>query len=142
MMNIDIERLRKYFASDQPAVLAGIAIESAEEETVCCSMEITPAHVNAAGIVQGGVIFTLADFTFAVHSNLRYVCGEDAGITVGQSCHVTFLRVSNGKRLTAKSVCLSRGRTMSVYRVTVEDDLGVSIADFVGNGFTTTRRSN
>ena len=32
-------------------------------------MKIEPRHRNAAGIIMGGAIFTLADFAFAVASN-------------------------------------------------------------------------
>jgi acyl-CoA thioesterase len=94
-------------------------------------------HLNAGNIVQGGAIFTLSDFAFAVHSNLRGICGADVGITVGQSCGISYLKSPKGKKLIAKSVCLSRGRTMSVYRVTVEDELGNRVSEMHGNGFTT-----
>ena len=136
MLAIDLNKFKDFFAGDRFAVNAGIVIESVSEEGACCSMEITPEHLNAASVVQGGAIFTLADFTFAVHSNSAYVCGEETGIPVGQSCNISFLKASRGKRLLAKSACLSKGKTISVYRVTVEDDLGVFIADFTGNAFT------
>jgi acyl-CoA thioesterase len=34
-------------------------------------MKINETHLNAVGVVQGGAIFTLADFAFAVASNSR-----------------------------------------------------------------------
>ena len=100
-------------------------------------MEIRDTHRNAGGAVQGGAIFTLADFAFAVHSNLDMLQGAPVGVTVGQSCGISFLKSSRGKRLFAESVCLSKGRTMSVYRISVRDDLGAPIAEMHGNGFTT-----
>jgi acyl-CoA thioesterase len=140
MLTIDINQFRDFFAADRFAANAGAVIESVDEDSVCCSMEITPEHLNAGGVVQGGAVFTLADFTFAVHSNTGYVRGEETGITVGQSCGISFLKASRGSRLWAKSVCLSKGKTMSVYRVSVQDDQGVPIAEFTGNGFTMTKR--
>jgi acyl-CoA thioesterase len=100
-------------------------------------MEIRGMHMNAGNAVQGGVIFTLSDFTFAVHSNLGKICGAETGMTVGQSCSISYLRSPKGRRLTAKSACLFKGRAMSVYRVTVEDDLGNCISEMHCNGFTT-----
>jgi acyl-CoA thioesterase len=139
-MDIDIERIRGFFSADKYAAAAGIHIDAVREDRVQCSMEITDMHRNAGGGVQGGAIFTLADLAFAVHSNLEMVLGADRGITVGQSCSISFLKSVRGKRLAAESVCLSRGRNMSVYRISVRDDLGNAVAEMTGNGFTTGKK--
>jgi acyl-CoA thioesterase len=139
-MDIDLEKFRTFFSADRWAAAAGARIDLVREDLVECSMEIADIHRNAGGAVQGGAIFTLADLAFAVHSNLDMVCGADLGITVGQSCTISYLKSSRGKRLIARSVCLSRGRSMSVYRISVGDDLGVSIAEMIGNGFTTAKK--
>jgi acyl-coenzyme A thioesterase PaaI-like protein len=68
------------------------------------------------------------------------VLGADTGITVGQSCSISYLKSSRGTRLIAESACPHRGRTMSVYRITIRDDLGISIAEMHGNGFTTGKK--
>ena len=135
-MNIDLEHIRNHFRKDRFATGIGVMIDSAAEDCVICSMELNASHRNSVGGVQGGAIFTLADLTFAVHCNLAMVCGEDVGVTVGQSCSISFLKSTKGTRLTAKSTCLSKGRNMSVYRICVEDDLGVPIAEMLANGFT------
>jgi acyl-CoA thioesterase len=139
-MNIDLDRIRDFFSADRFAAAAGIIINAVDEDQVECSMEITDKHRNAGGVVQGGAIFTLADLTFAVHANLALACGADQGITIGQSCNISFLKSSRGKRLIARSACLSRGRNVSVYRISVTDDLGVSIAEMISNGFATQQR--
>jgi acyl-CoA thioesterase len=139
-MDIDLEKFRSFFAADRWARAGGVVIDSVAEDLVECSMEISDMHRNAGGGVQGGAIFTLADLAFAVHSNLDMVCGAAVGITVGQSCSISFLKSSRGKRLIARSTCLSRGRSMSVYRISVSDDLGAPIAEMIGNGFTTVKK--
>ncbi|MDR1615493.1 MAG: PaaI family thioesterase [Syntrophomonadaceae bacterium] len=139
-MNIDLETVRNYFSKDHFAVNAGTVIDAAAEDCVQCSMEITPNHLNIGGGVQGGAIFTLAELAFAVHCNLPLACGEDTGLTVGQSCNITFLRGAKGKRLIAKSICLLKGGSISVYRISVEDDLGIIIAEMYGNAYATGRK--
>ena len=67
-MEIDLDKIRNFFSADRFAMAAGIGIDSVREDQVECSMEITGAHRNAGGAVQGGAIFTLADLAFAVHS--------------------------------------------------------------------------
>jgi len=134
-MNIDLEQVRNYFKNDLFAMENGIVIDSLAEDCVVCGMELSAGHRNAAGGVQGGAIFTLADFAFAVHCNLAMVCGEDVKLTVGQSCSISFLKSTKGRRLTAISTCVSKGRSISVFRIRVEDDLGVQIAEMLANGF-------
>ncbi|MDR1992045.1 MAG: PaaI family thioesterase [Nitrososphaerota archaeon] len=139
-MNIDLEQIRNHFKKDRFATGNGVVIDSVTEDCVTCSIELNTEHRNSVDNVQGGVIFTLADFTFAVHSNLAWVYGEDVGVTVGQSCSIAFLKSTKGSCLTAKSTCLFKGRSVSVYRICVEDDRGVPIAEMLANGFTSTKR--
>jgi acyl-CoA thioesterase len=140
-MEIEINRFREFFKADKYAANAGIEIDEVTADKVVCSMAITPEHLNVGGIVQGGAIFTLADFAFAVHSNHQLALGEDVGLTVAQSCAISFLKASKGAKLFASSECLSRGRNISVYRIVVTDDLGELIAEMHGNGFTTYKKS-
>ena len=139
-MDMDLERIRTHFKKDRFATGMGIVIDSVSEDCVVCSLELGDSHRNSVGGVQGGAIFTLADLAFAVHCNLAMVCGEDVGATLGQSCSISFLKGTRGSRLTAKSTCVSKGRSMSVYRICVEDDLGVQIAEMLANGFTAAKR--
>ena len=139
-MHIDLEHIRNHYKNDRFATDSGIVIDSVTEDCVICSMELGEKHKNAVGGIQGGAIFTLADLAFAVHCNLAMVCGEDVGITVGQSCSISFLKGTKGNRLIAKSTCLSRGRKVSVFRICIEDDLGAQIAEMLANSCTTKKR--
>ena len=141
-MQIDLEHIRNHYKNDRFATENGIVIDSVAEDCVVCSMELNEKHKNAVGGVQGGAIFTLADLAFAVHCNLAMVCGEDIGVTVGQSCSVSFLKSTRGSCLISKSTCLSKGRSVSVYRICVEDNLGVQISEMLANSFTVAKRIN
>jgi len=136
-MKIDLEKVRNFFKNDRFATENGIVIDSVEEDCVVCGLDLGPEHRNAGGGVQGGAIFTLADLAFAVHSNLALACGEETKLTVGQSCSISFLKSTKGRRLTAISTCISKGRSISVYRIRIMDDLGVEIAEMLANAFTT-----
>ncbi|MDR1571667.1 MAG: PaaI family thioesterase [Clostridiales Family XIII bacterium] len=136
-MDIDTGAIREIFKADRFATKAGALVTAVSEDMVECAMDIDDSHMNAANGVQGGAIFTLADLAFAVHANLDLVCGADVGVTLAQSCAISFLRPPKGRRLIARSSCISKGRTMSVYRVRVEDELGNPVAEMQGNGFRT-----
>ena len=139
-MNIDLERIRAYFKDDRFATENGVVIDSVTEDSVVCSMELEDRHRNSVGRAHGGAIFTLADLAFAAHCNMAMVCGEDVNVTVAQSNSITYLKSTNGKRLIARSACLSRGKTVSVYRICIEDDLGVPIAEMLSSAITLARR--
>jgi len=139
-MKLDTDNIKKFFSYDKFAEHAGIVIQSITEDCVECVMEITDIHKNSVVNVHGGAIFTLADFTFAVHANSENLSGGDVGNTVAQSCNINYLNTSKGNRLIAKSKCVKKGRNMSVYQVTITDDLGKDIAMLVGNGFTIANR--
>jgi acyl-CoA thioesterase len=131
----DISKFWDFLNADKYAVKTDIKIDSVSLDCVQCSLETAPDNLNANDVVQGGAIFTLADLAFAAHCNMENICGESQDISVGQSCSISFLKPARGERLIAKSSCLSKGRTMSVYRVSVEDNLGTPIAEFMGNAF-------
>jgi len=139
-MNIDLEHIRNHFKKDRFATGIGVEIDSVTETRVVCSLNLNENHKNSVDNIQGGAIFTLADLTFAVHCNLAWVCGEDVGVTVGQSCSISFLKSTKGSKLYAESACLSKGRSISVYRITVKDDLGVQISEMLANSFTIAKR--
>ena len=66
------EEVRAFFADDRFATEAGAFIEWVRPGEALCSMVIGPQHKNAAGILQGGASFTLADFAFAAAANAAH----------------------------------------------------------------------
>lgn len=61
-----IEDIRELFKTDRFATDAGVEIVDAASGYARCRLAVRPEHKNAGGIVMGGVVFTLADLTFAV----------------------------------------------------------------------------
>lgn len=93
-----------------------------------CRMPITEDHRNGLGLVMGGAIFTLADFTFAIASNT----GQPD--TVSFDAHITYFSASKGRMLFAESECLKAGQRTCTFAIHVTDDLGVKVADVTING--------
>ena len=125
----DLNEIREFFAKDRFATENGAVIEAVGKNTV--GMKIEPRHRNAAGIIMGGAIFTLADFAFAVASN-----HEKLG-TVSLNANITFLRASKGDKLIATAECVRDGRTTCYYRVSVTDNTGALIAEITTSGYKT-----
>lgn len=128
----DLEEIRTRFFGDCFATAAvGAEIALAEPAHAVCTLKIQPKHLNANGVPMGGVLFTLADFAFAVAAN-----GHSTRITVTQQVSVTFLAPARGQVLTAEARCLKAGRTTCLYTVDITDDLGTQVAHLTVNGYT------
>ena len=91
-------------------------------------VELTEKHLNANGVAQGGLIFTLADTAFAVAAN----AGPRDAVT--QSCTVNFLRPGSGSKLTAHASVFSSSRSVCCADVTVTDDRGREVAKLLCTG--------
>ena len=130
MANFDtLENAREFFYKDKFAVNTGITLDEISEKEAICSLELTDEHRNAYGGVMGGVIFTLADFAFAVLSNQIHQ------LTVAQQVDIHYLSAPKGEKLIAKATCRKSGRTSSIVNVDVSDDTGRDVAQFIGTGF-------
>lgn len=117
-----LKEAQDFFAEDHFATENGAVIDEIGPDYAVCSMALTAHHRNAAGRVMGGVLFTLADFAFAVAANFS----QPPAVTV--SSQITFLSPIKGTRLIAKAQQLRRGRTTLYYEVSVTDELGTLAA--------------
>ncbi|WKY44297.1 PaaI family thioesterase [Eubacteriaceae bacterium ES2] len=124
------EEMIKTVKKDQFAKLLGIEIQSVETGMAEVKMKIKDEHLNGAGVVQGGVIFSLADFAFAVASNSR------GKTTLGIHADIDYFRPPKGQCLIAKAREINCSKSLSHYSVTVTDVEDRLIAKFSGTGFT------
>ena len=128
-----LEEIRNTFSADRFATeAAGAEIQSAEPGHAVCTMVLRPIHMNAAHTPQGGAVFTLADFSFAVAAN-----GFSERVTVSLQHDITYLSPARGRILTAEAQCIKSGRTACIYSVDVTDDAGTHVAYMTVNGFIT-----
>ena len=124
-----LEESRAFFHGDRFALEAcGIAIDEVGDGEAKCSMPLTPLHLNAAGVAQGGAVYTLCDTAFAVAAN------AGGALTVSLGANITYLRPGTGGRLFAVARRLSEGRTTCLYRIEVTDEKGALVAFATVNG--------
>ena len=124
-----LEEAREYFKGDTFATGNGMELIELGEGTAKTRMTLDERHLNAEGGIMGGVIFTLADFTFAAATNNVH------RPTVAMQVSVSFLAAPKDKVLTAEARPLKDGRTSAVYVVSVFDGTGRHVAEFTGTGF-------
>ena len=128
-MQKTLQEVREIFYGDKFATENGAMIDEIGENYAVCSLDINPLHKNAMGAVMGAVYFMLADFAFAVASNL-----ENMGC-VSLRSDISFLSNAKGERLIAKANCIKNGKTTVAYRVDVYDDLGNLTATVTTTGY-------
>lgn len=124
-----LEKARELFKNDHFAALTGIVINEAEPGSVLCSVDIEQRHRNAVGGVMGGVIFTLADFAFAVAANIG------GSTVVSLTSNITYLSKLKGVTLYAQATCVKSGKSTCVYAVEIGDNLDTHIATVSITGF-------
>lgn len=126
---IDIKKVKDFFDGDLFVKHCDIEITDAKEAYCECRMKISDKHLNAGGVIQGGAIYTIADFTFAVAANC------DGKATVTHNTNITYLKPGKSKYLVARANKLSCGKSTCLYEVKVLDDNEVCIAYATVSGF-------
>ncbi len=131
-----LEEAREYFSQDRYATeVTGAVIEEVGEGYARVSCKLTSCHLNARGFVMGGVMFTLADFAFAVASN-----SSDREVVSMQN-QISYLAPPRGEHLYATANCIKSGRSTCLYEVVVTDDTGRMAAFTTVSGFVVGERA-
>ena len=134
----ELDSIKTFFEGDVYALkTTGIVIEEANAGYAVCSMVPGEKHVNADGVVQGGALYTLADFCFAVAANADSLVKTGKPRTVTFSANIVYLRPARlNEKLIATAKCVKDGRTAVYYEVniTTEENKDKIICAFTVNG--------
>lgn len=128
-MSADLEVIRRRFESDRFAASSGVRLVELRPGYAAAVLALEERHLNSLGIVQGGAIFTLADFAFGAASN------ASGKVAVAVSTHISFLKATRTGTLYAEASELSRSRRISTCTVRVTDDGGDLVALFQGTAY-------
>lgn len=119
-------RLNLNSAADGWMAAMGIRIISATSDEVVAEVEVGPAHLQAYGIVHGGVYAGLIETIASIGAALEAVPrGMSA---VGLENHTSFLRAVRSGKLHAIAKPLTRGRRTNVWEGSITDDAGKLVA--------------
>jgi acyl-CoA thioesterase len=123
--------LRRFFRGDRFAATAGVRLVDCGPGRAVARMTLRPGHLNGVGVAQGGAIFTLADFAFAV------ACNTLGPVVLAIDVSISFLAATTRGTLTATAVEVSRSSRLSRVEVEVEDAKGATVALFHGTAYVT-----
>lgn len=123
---MDTDTARRIFANDRYAAMTGIEILEAAPGYCRVRLKLEDKHLNAAKVVQGGAIFTLADLAFAVASN------SHGQLALAVNATISFLQAKATGILYATATEIGTPKRMGAYDVLVTDEADAAIAHFTG----------
>lgn len=114
---------------DKFAAHADILITDIQPGYCRAEMTVASKHLNAAGVCQGGALFTLADVSIAGVGN------ASGQVCLGINAQINYVHSAQlGEHLIAEARLLSDGK-VPLCSVTVHNDAGVLIAYMTGEGY-------
>jgi len=124
-----MEKIIEMFKKDNFAKACGIEIEEVHHGYAKCSMKVTSDHLNGIGILMGGAVFTLADYTFSLAANSHGI------IAVTRDASITYIRKCTGGTVTAIATEITRDDKSGSYSVEITNDENETIAQINGTAF-------
>jgi acyl-CoA thioesterase len=121
-----MDTVKRFFKNDKFAERTNIELLSVSPGQARAKMTLHPHHLNGYGTVQGGAIFTLADFAFAAASN------SHGNVAVAINVSITFMKAGTTGTLWAEAKEVSKNIKLGSYTVEVKDDQGELVAVFQG----------
>lgn len=123
------DKMMRALENDRFAAYVGIRLIKVEEGYALAQMEISDKHLNGLNMVQGGAMFTLADYAFAAAANSK---GQ---VTVSVNANMTFFSSPKGKILTAEAKEISTTKKLCGYNVDVLDERKKVVARLAVTGY-------
>ena len=127
------EKLQRYFNNDRFAAMCGLEIVECRPGYSRVQVQINDSHLNGAGYVHGGLLFTLADFCLGTAANAY------GHIALRVNSNITFIAKSSGGTLIAEAVEIGRSNPLFTYDVNIFSETGELLAHFTGMAYKTQR---
>jgi len=121
--------LRAFFAHDRFTAAAGIELTEVREGHATARMTAADRHLNGVDVVQGGCLFTLADFAFAA------ACNSHGTLAVAINASISFVAPARPGLLTAEAREVALSPKLSSCTVHVRDAAGTLVAIFQGMAY-------
>lgn len=121
--------LIKNVENDRFAKLIGIRLTKVTKGYALAELTLNENHLNGINKVQGGVIFTLADYAFGAASN------SQGFTTVGINVNISYYKSPAGKVIKAEAREISAQKKICGYEINVLDEDGSLIAHVNGLGY-------
>ncbi|MDR2628194.1 MAG: PaaI family thioesterase [Dysgonamonadaceae bacterium] len=124
-----MDAIKSFFKNDRYAALSGIELTEVRAGYAKAVMEIKDCHLNAGNIVQGGAIFTLADFAFAAAVNAY------GNLSLSVQTSIYFHKGVGQGTLYAEAKAVHTGKNIAHFEVSVTNENEDLIATFAATAY-------
>jgi acyl-CoA thioesterase len=121
-----MENSQLFSKNDTFAEHVGIELLEVSKGKAKAKLEITEKHLNSFKTVHGGVIFSLADFVFAVAAN------SHGTVAMAINVSISYMKAVTEGTLFAEAEEVSLNPKLGTYSVCVTDERGDLVATFQG----------
>jgi len=119
-----------FINKDKFAKFIGVKVLEASSERAQACLTIEDKHLNGIDTAQGGSIFTLADYAFAIVSNI------DGGVVTSININISYVKaVKKGDTITATATPRHTNTKIPIYDVAVTNQNNELVAIFQGMGY-------
>jgi acyl-CoA thioesterase len=126
------DHARRMIAGDAASAALGMEVVSAEPGRAVVRMTVRADMLNGFKVAHGGLVFALADTTFAL------ACNESDAVTLAAGADIAFLSPAReGEVLTATAERRTLAGRSGLYDVRVETGDGRVVAEVRGRSRTT-----
>ncbi|MDR0392118.1 MAG: PaaI family thioesterase [Planctomycetaceae bacterium] len=124
IMNTEYSQWIEKFQKDHFATkVVGVEVLEARPDYAKTLLRIDPKHHNAVGIVQGGALFTLGDFTFAVACHVGH---NDTLVAI--ECNISFLKPVSTGIIYGEAKLVAKSKSLATYEVFITNESNDLIA--------------
>ena len=124
-----MEKYKEFFKADRFAANAGVELMEVKSGYAKARMMVTPEHLNAGGVCQGGALFTLADLAFAAAAN------SHDQLTLSVNANITFLRSAKEGYVYAEATEIFNHHRIPFIEVRLIDEAGELIGVMTSSGY-------
>jgi len=121
-----MDDLRRFVEQDAYARHLGVEMLGYGDGRATARLTVEPQHLNSAGILHGGAIFSLADAAFSAAANSHGV------LALSIDTSISYFRAVTGGTLTAVAHEVARNPKLATYLIDVRDESDSLVAHFRG----------
>jgi len=121
--------IKEFFKNDRYAALSGIELLEAEAGRARAKMEVREMHLNSFGAVQGGAVFTLADYAFAAAAN------GHGNMAVSVESSIRFFKGASAGTLFAEAKVVNNHPKLATYEARVTNEKDELVALFTATAY-------
>ncbi len=120
---------RRLMSGDRWAALTGARLVEVREGYARTTLRLADRHLNGVDVVQGGAVFTLADFAFAA------ACNSTGRVAVAVDVSISYVKGVARGALVAEAREEAVTNRLSTCLVRVTDEAGDLVALFKGTAY-------